>query len=78
MKALDIPREYFAFFEENNDHDIENWYLVRSSTFADLETKLDQHEITYFTWEGQLWIGLTTDVKNDQKLRNLYDSYLLG
>ena len=74
----DLKHEYFCFYQDNNDHDIETWYLVRPNMFADLETKLNRHEITHFKWEGELWIGLTTDVKNDQKLRALYEDYLLG
>ena len=74
----DLKREYFSFFEDNNDHDIEAWYLVRTNMFADLKPKLDKFEITHFKWEGELWIGLTTDVKNNQKMHNLYEDYLLG
>ena len=75
---LNLKRDQFSFYEENNDHDIQNWYLVRNNVFADLKTKLDSHEITHFTHENKLYIGLTIDVKNDQKLRTLYEDYLLG
>ena len=75
---LDLKRDQFQFYEENNDHDIEAWYLVRANMFADLQTKLDRHEITHFTHENKLWIGLTHDIKNNEKMRALYDSYLLG
>ena len=74
IPALDLKRDQFHFYEQNNDYDIKYWYLVRSNTFTKLEQKLDKHEITYFKWEGELWIGLTTDVKNNHKMHNLYDS----
>ena len=78
IQALDLQRDQFQFYEDNNDHDIKYWYLVRTNMFADLQQKLDKYEITYFKWKGELWIGLTTDVKNNKKMRDLYEDYLLG
>ena len=75
---LDLQRVQFQFYEPNNDHDINHWYLVRNNMFADLKPKLDKYEITHFKWKGKLFIGLVHDIKNNQKLRDLYDSYLLG
>ena len=78
IPELNLQGDQFQFYEDNNDHDIENWYLVRNNVFADLKPKLDKHEITYFKWEGELWIGLTHDIRNNKKMNDLYESYLLG
>ena len=78
IPALDLQRDQFYFCEDDNDKSINHWYLVRSNTFADIENKLLDHEISYFKWEGELWIGLTNPLKNNQKLRDLYEDYLMS
>ena len=72
IPELDLKRDMFYFSDENNH--VDKWYLVRT-IFVNLQDKLLDHEISYFNWCDEIFIGLNHDIKDNKKLQRLYQSY---